>query len=652
MGISAWLRLPRRLLALFAVVTLVPALVLLWLGWKVIEQDRDLDGPRAQARLDRTATLVADGLLREIHAAIDALPAWAASPPASIGQDAALVNVDAAGTLTVRGAALPFVPIVAESSDLGPEVWEAGESAEIRGDLHAAAGEFTSRVSSSDPGIRAGALVRLAGVLRNLRQFEKALAAYRALSAIDARVDGEPAELVGRAAACEMLSALDRGDQLAQEAASLAADLRKGRWAIDRGSFEFRSSQVRGWTSMLESGVELSLASAIDAVWPAVAGGAAPESGARTLWQDDLGLVVIWRRAAGGVTVLAASAEWVAREWRSVWSAEPVEVALTDDTGRAIVGRQPGPDQPSVARARAETGLPWTVRASVVVSDAELAAARSRRWLIGAGVGVLLLLIPACGYVIARAMQKELAVARLQADFVSAVSHEFRTPLTAMSHLVDRLQRDPAIPDARRREYYDALSRDTHRLRRFVESLLDFGRMEAGAATVRLEPTDLSPVVAAVVEEFRADPAAGRHPVALATGAAAPIVRIDRESFGRALWNLLDNAAKYSPPDAPIDVETTIRDAQAIVRVRDRGIGVPVSERQSIFRKFVRGTGQISSGIRGTGVGLAMVDQIVRAHGGEIRLESEVGAGSEFSIVLPVAAERSAVPVPGMAGMS
>ena len=298
---------------------------------------------------------------------------------------------------------------------------------------------------------------------------------------------------------------------------------------------------------------------------------------------------------------------------------ESATVSLEDTAGVVALGQPRAPGQQSVLGPAAQ---PWTVRVTASASPAELSAARWRRWLIGTGLAALILLIPTGGYVVARAVQKELAVARLQADFVSAVSHEFRTPLTAITHLTDRLQRDAAIPDARRREYYAALARDTHRLGRFVETLLDFGRMESGEAVFRLEPADLASVVGDVVGEFRGDAAAGQHRVDLSPNGSLPPVRLDRESFGRALWNLLDNAAKYSPPETPIDVLLASDDRHAVVRVRDRGPGIAADERRQIFRKFVRGAEQRASGVRGTGVGLAMVEQIARAHGGDVVLDT------------------------------
>jgi signal transduction histidine kinase len=121
-----------------------------------------------------------------------------------------------------------------------------------------------------------------------------------------------------------------------------------------------------------------------------------------------------------------------------------------------------------------------------------------------------------------------------------------------------------------------------------------------------------------------------------------PDVEIDREAFALALNNLLENAAKYSPETAPIEVGLTA-DPDAtnlMVTVRDRGPGIPRSEHQMIFDKFVRGAQAQASGVRGTGVGLALAREIVRAHGGNITVESDLGTGSTFTIVLPITRDR------------
>ena len=239
------------------------------------------------------------------------------------------------------------------------------------------------------------------------------------------------------------------------------------------------------------------------------------------------------------------------------------------------------------------------------------------------------------GYFTMRAVSRELAVSRLQSDFVSAVSHEFRTPLTSILHLTDSLDRGIVPDEARRRQYYTALRHETTRLHRLVESLLNFGRLEAGAFEYRFEPVDLAALVGDVVDEFRKEFAASGHRFEFRADRGLPPLRVDREALGRALWNLLDNAVKYSPGRPAIWVDLAREGKRVALRVRDQGPGIPVEEQKEIFNKFVRGSAARASSVKGTGIGLAMVRHTIRAHGGEVRVESRPGEGSTFTILLP-----------------
>ena len=229
-------------------------------------------------------------------------------------------------------------------------------------------------------------------------------------------------------------------------------------------------------------------------------------------------------------------------------------------------------------------------------------------------------------------------MAELQSNFVSAVSHEFRTPLTSMSHLIELLRDRTDMGAPRRARYYDALEQEAGRLRRFVDQLLDFGRVDAGAVRYHFARVQPRALVDGVVDRFRSGPAAQGRTVSTHVDANLPEVEIDEEAFALALNNLLENAAKYSPAQAPIHVRLHSDDAarSVVVAVRDEGEGIPRSEQQIIFDKFVRGAAAQASGVRGTGVGLALAREIIRAHGGDIRVDSELGRGSTFSISLPL----------------
>jgi len=168
-----------------------------------------------------------------------------------------------------------------------------------------------------------------------------------------------------------------------------------------------------------------------------------------------------------------------------------------------------------------------------------------------------------------------------------------------------------------------------------VESLLSFGRIEAGAYAWELEPADLGELARGIVEEFRREPDAAERVILCEIDEALPPARVDREALSRALWNLLENAAKYSDRAKPIRVFVRRHDGTLLAGVEDRGAGIAVSEQARIFQEFVRGSDAKRAGIRGVGIGLALVQRIVEAHGGSVRVESEPGRGSTFTLVIP-----------------
>jgi signal transduction histidine kinase len=313
-----------------------------------------------------------------------------------------------------------------------------------------------------------------------------------------------------------------------------------------------------------------------------------------------------------------------------------VAVVLTDGAGHPILGTIPDGSSPQAVLPPDASGFPWTLRVtSTTVESGTSVAARQRRLQL-VGLTMLLLLLGGSAYFTLRGVTRELAVARLQSDFVAAVSHEFRTPLASVRHLSDMLA-NGRVPDAGQRQHcYDFLSRESERLEKLVGELLDFGRIEAGAYRYEFERVDATDLVRELVSEFQENVRAKGYRIELSVEMGSASVRADREALSRAIWNLLDNAVKYSPGADTIWVALALEGESAVIRVRDRGLGIALSEHKEIFQKFVRGSNARSEQIKGTGIGLAMVQQIVQAHQGEVRVESHPDQGSTFALRLPI----------------
>jgi signal transduction histidine kinase len=284
------------------------------------------------------------------------------------------------------------------------------------------------------------------------------------------------------------------------------------------------------------------------------------------------------------------------------------------------------------------TGLPWTVVAGG--EHGSSSGSEARNVLLLGSLGLLVILLGGGAGFVWRAFSLEKNLSRRQSDFIAAVSHEFRTPLTSLRQFNSILMEDSEPPPDKRRKFHEAQSRATERLHRLVESLLDFGRMEAGRHPYQFECVELGALVAVAVEEIRLD-AGGRGITVDWRQSGSPVLAMaDREALPRALWNLADNAMKYSNGTPRIAIELELDAESAVLRVRDWGSGIPASEINHIFEKFYRGRQATQASIKGTGIGLAMVRHIVEAHGGRISVESQPGEGSTFSIHLPVAEQR------------
>jgi signal transduction histidine kinase len=641
---NQWLRPPRRVLTGFVAVGEACLGTLAWLGHRLLDQDSALEDQRVQEHLDHAADLAATALERrlvELEGALDRDPRGVDLPASTILVVARAEHVESFGPLP-----LLFYPELGMRRDVSHDAFREAERLEFQNnDPLAAAVLFRKASRSPEPAVRAASLVRLGRSLRKAGRVQEALDAYTELAALGTTaVDGLPAELLAREARCSALEASGRRDELQREARALVRDLESGRWRLTRSAWEFRAGEVRRWTG------DGSRAAPQPDAW-GVSGAVAalveewrerPEAstGRRLDGVDSQPVLVAWRGTADRLTAVAAGRGYLTSLWQEAGTDPRVRLALSDSEGRTVFGTLPGPSDRVAVRTAAVTKLPWTIH----VSSADLAVGpsgiRARRRLLLAVLSVLAVLLIVSSYLIVRAMTRELAVARLQSDFVASVSHEFRSPLTSIRQLSSLLGQGRLASADQRQRAYAFLAAESQRLERLVEGLLDFGQIEAGRARYRLESTEAADLVRDVVETFERTVSTGGNRVELALPAFPCRIRADREALGRALWNLLDNAVKYSPEHRTVWVEVAPEGDRLSISVKDRGVGIPAAEQTAIFGKFVRGARSLEIGVKGTGLGLAIVRHVVAAHGGDVRLESASGEGSRFTLRIPLERER------------
>jgi signal transduction histidine kinase len=638
--LARWFRPPRRTLTVFLCLMIVLGAALGWLGWQVIERDRLAEQGRVQERLELATDHIAAALQSSL-ASLDRGVASGADPaPANLPDGVAVLRVTPRSLTVHPDSSLLFQPVGARDDDPAAAIFAEGEALEFGSNNPAAASEIFMRLARSPrPDVRAGALVRLGRTLRKTGRSEAALAVYSELAQLGATPTlGLPAALAASEARCSVLRALGRTGELRQEASEMAAALWSGRYVLLRPVWEFHLEEARRWGAGARptANQQQALALSSAAQWVFDRWSADPASaGRRALRLEGQATLASWIGTADRLDAVLAGPSYIGSIWSQAILGQPVHGGLVDADQQLAAGSI-DQDGPRAVRTPDVTGLPWTLYATSANPVADSAFFSGRRRLLLSGFTVLALVLVAGSYFITRSITRELAVSKLQSEFVSTVSHEFRTPLTSIRQLSEMLAKGRVPTDDARQQSYDILSHESERLQLLVESLLDFGRIEAGAMTYRFERLDAAALVDDVVEGFRETAVSQGFRVELQNAAGPALIHADREALGLALRNLLDNAVKYSPEYRTVWVETVRINRRLAVRVRDRGVGIPPAEQRAIFDKFVRGSASRNAGIKGTGIGLTLARHIVDAHRGEMRVESAPGEGSTFTILLPL----------------
>jgi two-component system phosphate regulon sensor histidine kinase PhoR len=260
-----------------------------------------------------------------------------------------------------------------------------------------------------------------------------------------------------------------------------------------------------------------------------------------------------------------------------------------------------------------------------------MAASRFKRSLLLIGILGIMLIIGAV--FLYRNIKHEMEIARLKSEFVSNVSHELRTPLSIIRMFAETIELNRLESDQERQEFCKIIGRESERLAHIIENFLDISRLEAGQREYRFENINLNEIVENILNIYRFH--IENRGFNLDTNLSDKSLRMkgDKESLAEVLINLIDNAMKYSERDKYIAVRTQSDNGKIILEVEDKGIGIPEEALDLIFNKFYRVPRQKGEKLKGTGLGLALVKNIVDAHEAEIKVKSTPQNGSCFRIL-------------------
>jgi signal transduction histidine kinase/tetratricopeptide (TPR) repeat protein len=311
--------------------------------------------------------------------------------------------------------------------------------------------------------------------------------------------------------------------------------------------------------------------------------------------------------------------------------------AIKGSDGRPILMSEDAPSGAVTVRADFEGNFPnWTLEFAQQNPRLVETFLTSRRGLY---FYVFLLIAGILGFgliLTVRTVNRELELARMKSDFVSTISHEFKSPLTSIRQLAEMLQTGRVPSEERRQEYYDVLLEQSERLTLLTDNVLNLARIEEGRKEYQFETVDIAALVREIVTTVQDRVRHEGFFIEVKLEEPLPPVMADRAAITQALTNLMDNAIKYSDKEKKVKVSSFVEGQNLVIEVKDFGVGIKKEEIDRVFERFYRGGDELTRTVKGSGLGLTLVKEIIEAHRGHVRVESEPGRGSTFSIRLPL----------------
>lgn len=334
--------------------------------------------------------------------------------------------------------------------------------------------------------------------------------------------------------------------------------------------------------------------------------------------------------------LIAGSIDKVVHTYHANNNSSDIAFVISDENERVLYTNATAPNGYFLETNFDRPFFNWKARVGLKNTNLDELARDS--FMHGAGSILLVLVVLLFGIALTiRATDREARLAQAKSNFVSNVSHELKTPLSLLSLFSEILELGRVNSEEKRMEYYRIIRHESLRLNKMIDNILDFSKIEAGRKAYVFADADMAEVIGDVLSSYRYQIVNSGFDVQTNIPPGLPPVLIDRDAMAQVISNLLDNAIKYSGEVKRLSITAGAQGSHLSVEIADYGIGIPRAEQAKIFEKFYRVGDGLVHDVKGSGLGLSLVRHIIEAHHGTISVESEVGRGSRFTILLPLA---------------
>lgn len=644
-----------KLTVIFAATVLLPGLLLGVFGLRALLQEKD----RIDAELRRNLQATAERIERRFESEAagwrqtldeldpEAAPsAWPQRLRAALDEPGSLValvrqgrriSVIPAQQVLFRFSANPPSHLVDEE-----ETPAAGmESIEFQTKNYGAAIEMyrallrSPAATALPPGSRAVVLHRLARTLKKAGQPVEALKTFQMLGREPETLLGPlPSGLVAAYEGLMLQSRAAACPQCPGGALRLFESLAGGRWQLEKESYAFYSERLRGMIP-----ADASLARLLEVEQRKLALSRAVESyldAPRSIVHLDDTFWLVYSRRNHQRALILSGRYLASQVWPAVFgeAGGNAGYALLTPDRKVLYGRPPGETGAPLIKAQLGDDPRMLLEVWPANTAAVYASLKRQQSFYAGALGFLVLLLAFGGYLSVQTVRAEVRMAKMKEDFVATVSHEFRSPLAGLNQLGEML-RDGRVADERKRQsYYELIVAETLRLRRLVENILDFSRVQDGRVPYRFETIEPASWLREVAKEAESSLNGAGVRMDTRIPDHLPAIVGDREALSTAVHNLLDNAVKYSGESNVIEFSAQVKGSHLAISVRDHGAGIKETDKPYIFEKFFRGSSDSIRRVKGAGLGLSLVKHIVTQHGGSVGFEGREGEGSVFTILL------------------